>query len=476
MSGRTAFGVNLGFKKLPGGTIATTGPLKVEGGVVADSGSFAGPLSVGGDVVADDALFAGTVRASGYMQTLPNFADHLASRGMEIDIHSSSSGAQVNRPVGVITRQMKTMATGAAADFSECWSGILRGALDKGCPLHVEYNSGGAAETTSQILAGMWSDLANPLYPKNIRTTILGLLANDLPAGTDPDTLESLIDAAVNRLLYEFGRERVVLLMPHTRNPMPATSSHDLYLKADAMLRRVAGRYAGRVRVDSMYDVFCVGGVDTPSGFILDEYGHLNIAGSDKLAPMWMGIANWLGWMPPDARITSYGTPVMRISGDGPSGKNTGYTSFTSCTIAESDENEEGTPRWLITATGGLGAAARLWQEQLFNPARPVVAGKSYRLYVDDLTITSMGTGSNLLYLPGALVRAVSVTPPRSRIYTSSMIDGLHIPVGTRLRRRLGPIFTATPEMAAATQLALYSGDNGYAIKCSYVDILEVPE
>ena len=65
MSGRTAFGVNLGFKKLPGGIIATTGPLKVEGDVVADSGSFAGPLSVGGDVVADDATFAGTVRVAG---------------------------------------------------------------------------------------------------------------------------------------------------------------------------------------------------------------------------------------------------------------------------------------------------------------------------------------------------------------------------------------------------------------------------
>lgn len=44
MSGRTAFGVNLGFKKLPGGTIATTGPLRVEGSLVADSASFAGPL------------------------------------------------------------------------------------------------------------------------------------------------------------------------------------------------------------------------------------------------------------------------------------------------------------------------------------------------------------------------------------------------------------------------------------------------
>ncbi len=44
MSGRTAFGVNLGFKKLPGGTIATTGPLRVEGGLEADSATFAGPL------------------------------------------------------------------------------------------------------------------------------------------------------------------------------------------------------------------------------------------------------------------------------------------------------------------------------------------------------------------------------------------------------------------------------------------------
>lgn len=419
--------------------------------------------------------FPGPVQAPGYIQTLPDFTNHLTSRGLEIDIHSSSSGAQINRPTGIITRQMKTMATGSASDFSECWSGLLRGALDQGCPIHVEYNSGGAGETTEQIIAGMWSDLANPLFPKNIRTTVLGLLANDLPVGTDPDTLESMIDNAVNRLLYEFGRERVVLLMPHTRNPMPAESSHALYIKAEAMLRRVAGRYAWRVRVDSMYDIFCAGGVDTPLQFILDSYGHLNIAGSDKLAPMWMGIANWLGWMPPDARIASYGTPVMRISGDGPSGKNNGYTAFTSCTIAASDANEVGTPRWLITATGGLGAASRLWQEQLYNTSRRVVAGRSYRLYVDDLTIMQTGTGSNLVYLPGAGVRALSVSPPRSRAGTSSMIDGLHIPVGTRMIKKLGPIFVATPEMAAAPQLALYSGDNGYAIKCSYVDLLELP-
>ena len=419
--------------------------------------------------------FEGMVRAPGFEMLLPMFANHLASRGLEMDLHGSSSVAQANRPVGVITRKMTTMATGAFSDFSESWSGLLRGALDLGCPLHVEYNSGGAGETTVQILDGMWSDLGNPLYPKNIRTTVLALLFNDLPDGTDPDTLEALIDAAVNRLIYEFGRERIVLLIPHTRNPMPATSSHALYVKAGAMLRRIANRYSGRVLVKSLYDVFCAGGIDTPSEFILDTYSHLNIAGSDKLAPLWMEIANWLGWMPPDSRITSYGTPVMRISGDGPSGKNNGYTSFASCTIAASNANEVNTPRWLITATGGLGTAARLWQEKLYNPERPVVAGKSYRLYVDDLTIMSTGEGSNLVYLPGAMARAVSASPPRSRVGTSSMIDGLHIPVGTRMRRRLGPIFVATPEMAAATQLAIYSGDYGYAIKCSHVDLLEVP-
>ena len=59
MSGRTAFGVNLGFKKLPDGTIATTGPLRVGGGLEADGASFAG------QVVADSASFAGPVRIEG---------------------------------------------------------------------------------------------------------------------------------------------------------------------------------------------------------------------------------------------------------------------------------------------------------------------------------------------------------------------------------------------------------------------------
>ena len=79
MSGRTAFGVNLGFKKLPDGSIATTGPLRVGGDLEADGASFTGTVRAAGGVVAQNtrpylaknrvALFANSIGVDSYFPT-----------------------------------------------------------------------------------------------------------------------------------------------------------------------------------------------------------------------------------------------------------------------------------------------------------------------------------------------------------------------------------------------------------------------
>ena len=466
MSGRTAFGVNLGFKKLPDGSIAMSGPL------VADSASFAGPVVAGG------ASFAGPVQAPGIQLTDGSVARHLRSTGLGIDLHGASSIAQCHHPTGVVTRTMKVLATGADADVGETWGGLMHGALNQGCPLQVEYNSGAGAETTTQIIDGMWTDLANVAYPnQHVRCTVLAPLANDLPIGTDPTTLESAIDVAVNRLLRVEGREKVALIMPHTRSPMPAESSHALYRSAQRMLRAIASRYGDRCRVFSAYDILNAGGVDTPSAYIVDVFAHLNTLGGKQLAPLWMDLAKWLGWAPPSIETTEFGTPIMRVSGKG-LGLLDGYTGYTSsaATIAAGTANEDGDDRWLITGTGAIATVSRLWQRSLLDASRPVVAGKSYRLYVHDLEVETSGTGANILYQPGAAFHQVSPAAPRSRVGTFGGVTGLAVPVGARMRKRLGPIFTATAAMAAAPELLLYSGDGGYAIQSAHVDLLEVPE
>lgn len=415
--------------------------------------------------------------APGYTISDGSIARHLQSTGLGIDLHGSSSIAQCHNPAGVIARTMKVLATSADADVGETWGGLMHGALNQGCPLQVEYNSGAGAETTVQIIDGMWTDLANPAYPnQHIKCTVLAPLANDIPDGTNPATLETVIDQAVNRLLRVEGREKVALWMPHTRNPMPGGVSHATYQTAQRMLRAIASRYGNRCRVFSAYDILNAGGVDTPSAYIVDVFAHLNTLGGKQLAPLWMELAAWLGWVAPNIETTEFGTPIMRVSGKG-IGLLDGYTSYTSSatTIAAGTANEDGDARWLITGTGAIATVSRLWQRALLDASRPVVAGRNYRLYVHDLEVATSGTGTNILYQPGAAFHSVSPSAPRSRVGAFGGVTGLVVPVGARMRKRLGPIFTATPAMAATPELLLYSGDGGYAIQSAHVDLLEVP-
>ena len=423
-----------------------------------------------------DTASASWIPATG-AKPLPPSINHLASKDMGLDFHGSSSVQQTHQPAGVVMRTMTGLVSGALVDVASAWSGLTNGAWRNGCPLRFEYNSGEGGEITSQILAGMWSDFANSRYPHSrIRCTVLQPLANDLPNGTDPLTLERSIDKAVNRTLYEFGREKVALLMPHTRNPMPGGVTHATYLIAQRMLHGIAARYGDRCRVFSAYDILNAGGIDTPAQFIMDEFAHLNVLGAAQLTPLWMELAAWLGWVAPDIRETELGTPVMRVSGKGPAGTVDGYTAYTGVTIAAGTANEDGTTRYLLTGTGAIGAAGRLWQRSLLNPDRPIVPGKDYRICVRDLEVVAQGTGVNQLYLPGAAFHAVTPSTPRMRIGVFSGYSNYVVPVGTRMYKdALSEIFTATPEMAAQPELIIYVGDNGYQLQCAHVDLLEVP-
>ena len=441
------------------------------------AGLLVGPVRIEGDLEADGGSFAGLVQAHGLQLTLPPDANHLASIGLGLDFHGSSSIQQCTQPNGVVTRTLRYLSTGAVVDYGMSWSGLIHGSWRRGCPLQSEFNSGAGGEVTAQIIAGMWSDFAHPSYPNaSVDCTVFQPLANDLPVGTDPRSLQRSIDDAVNRLLHEFGRKKVALLMPHTRNPNPV--AHSVYSDAQLMLRQIAARYGDRVRVFSSYEILNAGGVDTPAEYIIDSYAHLNVLGGDQLYPMWMELAGWLGWTPPDIR-SDLGTPVMRASGKGPVGQPDGYTGYASMTIAEGAPNEDGTTRYLLTGTGAVATAGRLFQRALLDPARPVVAGKSYRICVRDLEVVAEGAGANQLYMPGAAFHSSKsgFTTPRMRIGCFSGLSNWTVPVGSRMYKdALSDIFVATPEMASDPELIIYPGDNGYQIQCAHVDLLEVPE
>jgi hypothetical protein len=152
---RTAFGVNLGFRKNPDGSISMLGPVRAPGLLLSESADF-------------DAW--------------------LSSRGLRCVGWGSSTMADASRPQRVNVRTQ-------AGDYSDCWNSFLVPAITRGIPFHLEWNGGVAGTSTTQILESIETDLADPAFPSpaGIDFAIIQPFANTITSGVDPFTEEKVV-------------------------------------------------------------------------------------------------------------------------------------------------------------------------------------------------------------------------------------------------------------------------------------------
>lgn len=428
--GRTSFGVNLGFRKNADGSISMSGP----------------------------------VQAPGLQLAASSFARTLTSQGLRFVGWGSSSMAECSRPQRVNVRLNTT-------DYADNWNGFLRPAITRGIPFHLEWNGGVANMDTTQILASIDTDLADANFPNpaEIDGAMILPWANDLPASEDPFATEAALTAKVFQLLIAYPHWKIVIIVPHCRNPI--VSAHALYLRAQIVARRIADRDPSRIRVADHYGELSPTGVDTPSSYLRDGT-HLSIEGGNALFRVWADIARWAGFVP-RAPHELEGSPIMTVSGAGlvPWGSN----SQVSTTIAADAANEFGTPRWLLTGTAAVGNACLIANTQLLNASRPIVAGRHYRLYIDDLTIIT-AAGISTQFGPGAITNAPSAASIRWRPLSWFAAGASQaVAAGERVQNYYGPIIKATAAMAAQTQIGLYPGAGGGQILASFASLLELP-
>ena len=455
---------------LPDGTTSLAGPLRVDGDVVADGASFAGSVRVEGDLEADSGSFAGPVRAPGLLLSeSADFDAWLSSRRLRCVGWGSSTMADASRPQRVNVRANTT-------DYSDCWNSFLVPAITRGIPFHLEWNGGVAGTSTTQILESIETDLADPTFPSpaGIDFAIIQPFANTITGGVDPYTEEKAVTEKVFDLLKRFPHWKIVLVVPHTQNPMVGT--HLNYRHAQIALRRIADRNPSRIEVADHYGVLSPFGAETNIENLRDAM-HLSVTGAAALCREWSRIARWLGFIPKAPFVLPSKSVIATISGKG-IGLADGYSSLNQATIAGAAANEFGTPRWDITATGALGMTCVAVNDKILSASRPIVAGRLYRLYIDDMEIMAAADASSS-FGPGAMVRGTSVSGVRWRSlqWFTQAVTYQQIPVGWRIQNYLGPIMRGTASMAAGLTLGIFPGDGvGAKIRLSFASLLEVPE
>ena len=418
-----------------------------------------------GSTLADGSTsFAGPVRAPGLQLTASSFAKTLTSQGLRIVGWGSSSMAECSRPQRVNVRLNST-------DYADGWNGFLWPAITRGIPFHMEWNGGVANTDTAQVLASIDTDLADPNFPdpSSIDAAVILPWANELPAGTSAEATEAGVLAKVLALLAAYPHWKIIIVVPHSRNPV--ASSHAIYQSAVRVAQRIAGRDP-RIAVANHYEALAPTGVDTPSTLLRADGIHLSTRGGDALYGVWAAIARWLGFVPKAPHILE-GSPIMTVSGAGavPWGSNVIVTT----TIAAGAANEFGTPRWLLTGTAAAGNACLIGNTQLLAASRPIVAGRYYRLYIDDMTIIT-AAGASTQYGPGGIVTAPSAPSIRWRPlswYAAGAFQAIE--AGQRIQNYYGPIIKATAAMATQTQIGLYPGAGGGQILASFASLLELP-
>lgn len=417
--------------------------------------------------------FAGPVRAPGLLLSeSADFNAWLSSRGLRCVGWGSSTMADASRPQRVNVRANTT-------DYSDCWNSFLVPAIMRGIPYHLEWNGGVAGTSTTQILASIETDLADPAFPSpaGIDFAIIQPFANPIFSGVDPYTEEKAVTEKVFDLLKRFPNWKIVLVVPHTQNPMVGT--HANYRHAQIALRRIADRYPSRIEVADHYGVLSPFGAETAIENLREASPamHLSVTGTAALCREWSRIARWLGFIPKAPFAIPSGLAVATISGKG-SGLVDGYASLNQATVAAANANEFGTPRWNITATGALGMTCVATNDKILSASRPIVEGKLYRLYIDDMEIITAADASSS-FGPGAMVRGTSVSGVRWRSlqWFTQAVTYQQIPVGWRIQNYLGPIMRGTASMAAGLTLGIFPGDGVGAKVClSYASLLEVPD
>ena len=455
------------------GSTSLPGPLRVAGGLEADGASFAGLVQIDGGVVADTASFAGPVQASGLLLSeSADFDAWLSSRRLRCVGWGSSTMADASRPQRVNVRANTT-------DYSDCWNSFLVPAITRGIPFHLEWNGGVAGTSTTQILQSIETDLADPTFPSpaGIDFAIIQPFANTITGGVDPYTEEKAVTEKVFDLLKRFPHWKIVLVVPHTQNPMVGT--HLNYRHAQIALRRIADRNPSRIEVADHYGVLSPFGAETAIENLREAPPamHLSVTGSAALCREWSRIARWLGFIPKAPFVLPSESVIATISGKG-IGLADGYSSLNQATIAGAAANEFGTPRWDITATGALGMTCIAVNDKILSASRPIVAGRLYRLYIDDMEIITAADASSS-FGPGAMVRGTSASGVRWRSlqWFTQAVTYQQIPVGWRIQNYLGPIMRGTASMAAGLTLGIFPGDGvGAKIRLSFASLLEVPE
>ena len=424
-----------------------------------------------GSTLADGSTsFAGLVQAPGLLLSeSADFDAWLSSRRLRCVGWGSSTMADASRPQRVNVRANTT-------DYSDCWNSFLVPAITRGIPFHLEWNGGVAGTSTTQILESIETDLADPTFPSpaGIDFAIIQPFANTITGGVDPYTEEKAVTEKVFDLLKRFPHWKIVLIVPHTQNPMAGT--HINYRHAQIALRRIADRNPSRIEVADHYGVLSPFGAETDIENLRDAM-HLSVTGAAALCREWSRIARWLGFIPKAPFVLPSKSVIATISGKG-NGLADGYSTLNQATIAGAAANEFGAPRWDITATGALGMTCIAVNDKILSASRPIVAGRLYRLYIDDMEIITAADASSS-FGPGAMVRGTSAPGVRWRSlqWFTQAVTYQQIPVGWRIQNYLGPIMRGTASMAAGLTLGIFPGDGvGAKIRLSFASLLEVPE
>ena len=449
MSGRTAFGVNLGFKKLPDGSIAMSGPL------VAPAASFAGTVQIEGDLEADGGSFAGPLRVErGVVAGIGGGAQNtMRGRGLVASLFGSSSAAACSDPL----RANYLTSTGNVAERVD---GFLFAANARAnLPFQLAWNGGYANETTAQIIARYQTDIVAVGYPATDIEWFL-LFANDFPVGT---TLASLKPATYNLLHSVLGRgKKFGLIIPHTRNPSPVP--HTEYIAADAFGRQLEIEYPGEVFCVSHYSAASPTGGDTPVAWLKDGM-HLNSVGVEGVAPAWQRVARMFGgqFAASTPRYTDFGGTVLGLlTGDT-------MTSSSGVTVEQVEDyvDDRGArPQWRVTSSADVAeillAAASM--------DTPPTAGMTLRIWAD-LTVEAVGANTQY-YHAGALFRGAA-SAAYKRFGCSSSLSSLALHAG-RLIRGLSHPFSAVTAHETGT-LGARAGNAGSSILLREVALLQVP-
>ena len=427
MSGRTAFGVNLGFKKLPDGSIATTGPLRVAGNLAAD-GSFAGPLRVAGNLEADGASFAGPVAASNLGKSLPE-------RGVLAAIGTSTIGNATT-----------TLANGVVVPtFGSIWDRVN---LELGTRYTVR-NYGYSGQDNAVLMAR----LVDTVLPTHPAIVALHFSANDLEANdlASAEAAFATVKEAV-ALCRNAGAVPIIVtpfLQSDVAGKWGPTVAYDARcqewgLVNDVMV--VSAAYAmcantdktGTAKTGAMHDTLHASALGI--GYIVDEALAV-IRGEVAWRMLSGGNVEWAGQLHNNPRCTGSGT----ASGAGISGTRCAnispsrYSGTATCVCSVGSDTEGAYMDLEITFSAALDSIA---VPEILTLAR-YLDGKSYvgmcdielvsGLFVRDIVLSNAFASGNILVPNGSLpVRALPLgryvrrTPRYTKAQAAPAADTTH--------------------------------------------------